>query len=69
MGKPWDADFFPEAVWNLMTNLGLLAAIIAVWASLVWVWKRGPALLIKYGFTWMTKLGLHWEGRRNGNDT
>ena len=64
---PWETDFFPEELWNLMTNLGLLAALIAIWASLVWVFKRGPALLIKYGPVWMTKLGLRWETRRNGD--
>ena len=66
MGKPWEAAFFPEWVWHLMTNLGLIAAVIAAWASLVWVWNRGPALLIKYGPAWMTKLGLHWGARRDG---
>ena len=48
-----------------MTNLGLLAAIIAVWASAVWVWNRGPALLIKYGFNWMTTIGHWWGGKRD----
>ena len=67
MNNPWDADFFPTEVWQLATNLGLLAAFIAVWASLVWVWRRGPALLIKHGFDWMTTLGHRWETRRNGN--
>ena len=66
MNRPWESDFFPEWVWQLATNLGLLAAFIAVWASIVWVWKRGPALLIKYGPAWMTKLGIHWGARRDG---
>ena len=69
MGKPWDTDFFPPEVWNLMTNLGLLAAIVAVISSVVWLWKRGPALLIKYGSDRMTSIGNRWEHRRNGNQT
>ena len=65
MGKPWEAGFFPEWVWNLMTNLGLLVAIVAVISAVGYLWKHGPRLLIKYGFTWMTKLGLKWETRRD----
>ena len=66
MGRPWEAAFFPEWVWHLMTNLGLVAALIAAWASLVWVWNRGPALLIKFGPKWMTTMGHWWGGKRDG---
>ncbi len=65
VGTPWAPDFYPEWVWHLMTNLGLLAALIAVWASIVWVFNRGPKLLIEHGFDWMTKLGHRWQARRD----
>ena len=64
MGRPWEADFFPEWVWNLMTNLGLLVAIVAFFSAVWWLWTHGPALLIKYGFAWMTRLGEWWGGKR-----
>ncbi len=66
MGYPWEAEFFPAWVWHLMTNLGLIAALIAAWASLVWVWNRGPALLIKFGPDWLSKLGHWWCDKRDG---
>ena len=66
MNRPWEADFFPDAVWHLMTNLGLLAAVIAVWASILYAWKHGPALLIKFGPDWFTRIGHWWGGKRDG---
>ena len=65
MGKPWDSDFFPQEVWNTMTNLGLLAALVAVISSVVWLWKRGPAWLIKYGSQRFAKWGHRWDARRS----
>ena len=65
MNAPWEADFFPPEVWQLATNLGLFAAFIAAWASAVWVWRRGPGLLIKFGPDWFTKIGHRWQARRD----
>ncbi len=66
MNPPWEPDFFPPEVWQLATNLGLLVAFVAFLSALGWVWKHGPELLIAHGFVWMTKLGMRWETRRNG---
>lgn len=64
MGRPWETDFFPEWLWILMTNLAMLGAVIAFVTMLMWVWDRGPRLLIKYGPGWMTRLGLRWGNKR-----
>ena len=65
MNAPWEVDFFPAPMWQLMTNLGLLVAIVAVISAVVYLYKHGPALLIKYGFAWMTRLGVWWGGKRS----
>lgn len=64
MKAPWSPDFFPQEVWNLMTNLGLLVAFVALLSAIWWLWQRGPGLLIKYGPGWMTTLGHWWGGKR-----
>ena len=69
ISEPWSPDFFPDALWNLMTNVGLVVAVVAFISAVLWLWDRGPKLLIKYGPAWLTTLGLHWDGRRNdGNN-
>lgn len=65
MRKPWEADFFPEAVWNTMTNLGLVVAFVALLSALWWLWSHGPGLLVKYGPSWFTRVGLWWQGKRD----
>ena len=64
ISAPWSADFFPQEVWNLMTNLGLFVAVVALLSALWWLWQRGPGLLIKHGPQWMTTLGHWWSGKR-----
>lgn len=59
-----DGGIFPEWVWSLMTDIGLIVAIVAAISALLWLWDRGPGLLIKYGPQWMTTLGNKWHGRR-----
>ena len=61
----WQENFWPEWLWVLMTNLGMLAAIVATISAFVWLWDRGPKLLIENGPDWMTRLGHYWQGRRD----
>lgn len=69
MGKPWEPEFFPSWLWEFMTNMGLLAAVVAsftlaAWTG-TWLWNHGPKLLIKYGTKWMARLGIRWGNKRD----
>ncbi len=66
INAPWSADFFPSPVWQLMTNLGLLVAFVALLSAIWWLWSNGPEKLIKYGPKWMTRIGHWWGDRRDG---
>ena len=66
---PWQADFFPEWMWHLMTNIGLLAAVVAAFTlgtwTVRWLWSHGPGLLIDHGPEWFTRIGHGWQARRD----
>ena len=66
MNAPWRADFWADPLWQLMTNLGMLAALVAIISAVIYLWKRGPGLLVKYGGKTMTKMGHWWGGKRDG---
>ena len=65
MNAPWSDNFWPDPLWQLMTNLGMLVALVALIGAIGYLWKRGPALLIKYGFDWMSAIGHRWNDRRD----
>ncbi len=59
---------FPEWVWTVMTDVGLVVAVVAFFSALLWLWQRGPGFLVKYGPEWTTTLGEWWHGKRGGTD-
>ena len=63
-----EGGFVPPEVWWMIADLGVLAAIVAVISGLVYLWKRGPAILIKNGPDWWTKLGRRWYARRTSEE-
>lgn len=60
----WEPGFWPEWIWDLLANLAVFGAIVGFISALIWLWSKGPGLLIKYGPGWATKLGLHWDDKR-----
>lgn len=60
--------YVPQAVWSILTDLGAIVAIVAVFSAVMYGWKHGPALLVKYGPNWWTNLGHRWGSRRNAKE-
>ena len=59
-----DGGLWPPWVWQLIADLGVLAAIASIIAGVIYLWNHGPRLLIKHGPQWMTTLGTYWNRRR-----
>lgn len=63
-----EGGIWPGWVWQLIADLAIIAAVASAIAGIIYLWNHGPAILIKHGPEWMTRLGYHWEGKRdNGN--
>jgi hypothetical protein len=60
--------YVPQIVWSVLSDLGAIVAVIAVFSAIAYGWKRGPVLLIKYGPDWWTRLGHRWGDRRNAKE-
>jgi hypothetical protein len=59
-----EGGVWPDWVWQLIADIGIVAAIAATIAGVIFLWNHGPGLLVKYGPNWMTRLGLTWGGKR-----
>lgn len=63
-----EGGIWPEWVWQVIADIGIIAAFAAVIAAVIYLWNHGPRLLIEHGPNWMTKLGLRWKDHREPSD-
>ena len=62
-----EGGYVPDQVWYLMGDLAIFAAVVATISGVMFLWRHGPRLLIKYGPTLFTTWGNRWDLRRNGD--
>lgn len=53
-----DGGLWPLWLWQLIADLGVLAAVAGIIAGVIYLWNHGPRLLIEHGPQWMTTLGV-----------
>lgn len=69
LGYP-NGGIWPDWVWQMIADIGVIAAIAAFIAALIYLWNHGPRLLIAHGPKIFTRWGELWQSRRdNGNGT